>query len=108
GYDIAGGGVPFPELQDYGVGVGSRHSAFDPLEDLHDRAVLGLARGNGAIRGKAFGAEKWNVFARELQQVGFLGGLGFVGDDNNGATGFSLHLIPPRPAKKETNRSAGD
>jgi hypothetical protein len=31
------------------------------------------------------------VFAGKLQQVGFLARLGFVSDNNNGATGFCLH-----------------
>jgi hypothetical protein len=56
--------------------MGALHAAGFPLEDLHNGAVLGLACGDGVAGREALGAQKWDVLAGELQQVGSLPGLG--------------------------------
>jgi hypothetical protein len=71
--------------------VGSLHAARYPLEDLHNRAVLGLARGDGAVGHEALGAKQGNVLAGKLKEIGFLAGLRLVGSDDDGGAGVGLH-----------------
>jgi hypothetical protein len=49
-------------------------SARFPLEDLHNRAVLGLAYGHGMVCSQSLGAKQRNMFAGELQQVRLFAG----------------------------------
>jgi hypothetical protein len=49
-------------------------SARFPLEDLHNRAVLGLAYGHGMVCSQSLGAKQRNMFAGELQQVRLIAG----------------------------------
>jgi hypothetical protein len=92
---------------DYRVGVGALHAPFDPLEDLHNSAVLGLARGNRPSGRQSLGTQQRNVFPCKLQQVGFFAWFGFVGYDDNGATGFCLHIGSPRFYEERLSEFAG-
>ena len=51
--------------------MGALDAAGSPLENLHNRAVLGLTRGDGVVGCQTFGAQKGNMFASELQQISF-------------------------------------
>src|ERR1700757_2142724 len=57
-----------------------------PTRRPPQRAVPGLAGGDGVVGREALGAQKRDMLAGELQQFGFLAGLRFVRDDNDGFT----------------------
>jgi hypothetical protein len=65
------------------------------LEDLHNGAVFGPTGCDGMIGRQAFGAEERNMFASQSQQVRVSARFGFVGCDDDGATGFGFHKLPP-------------
>src|SRR5260370_36299898 len=71
--------------------MGAFHASGSPLEDLHNRAVCGLAGGDVMVGDQALGARQRNVLAGKLQQVSFLAGLWLVGDDDDGGAGVGLH-----------------
>jgi hypothetical protein len=64
--------------------VGALGCTRSPLEDLHNGAVFGLTRGDGATGGEAFGAQQRDVLAGELEQVRLFARLRAVGRDDDG------------------------
>lgn len=61
-------------------------SAGRPFEDLHNRAVPGLARGNGVISRETLGAQQRDMLTGKLQQFRLLARFRFIRDDDNGFT----------------------
>jgi hypothetical protein len=47
------------------------------------------------IGSQSLGPKQRNMFASQLQQIGLFARLGFVGDDNERASGVSLHHDSP-------------
>jgi hypothetical protein len=72
---------------DYRIGVGALDTTGSPPEDLHNRAVLGLACGYGMISGQSFRAKQRNVLAGELKEIGLFAWLRFVGHDDESSAG---------------------
>jgi hypothetical protein len=76
GATISQGAVALPQLQDFDIGMGSRRTAGHPLEDLHNRAIPGLANGDGVVGNQTFGTQQGNMLVSKLKQISFLAALG--------------------------------